>query len=112
MASGSCKPDGLRVVPADAVVGGYYAQAISKYAPHPAAARLWEEFVYSDDGQNLWLRAGDRPVRMRAMQDAGHIDAAAAAAMPSVLGSPMFLTPDQEAAALRYLSTHWAKAIS
>ena len=100
------------VVPADAVVGGYYAQAISKYAPHPAAARLWEEFVYSDDGQNLWLRAGDRPVRMRAMQDAGHIDAAAAAAMPSVLGSPMFLTPDQEAAALRYLSTHWAKAIS
>ena len=50
-------------VPPDAVLGGYYAQAINKNAPHPAAARLWEEFLYSQaatGGQNLWLR-GRRP---------------------------------------------------
>ena len=29
-------------------------------APHPDAARLWEEFLYSDEGQNLWLE-GVRP---------------------------------------------------
>ena len=34
-------------VPPGAVLGGYYAQAINKNAPHPAAARLWEEFLYS-----------------------------------------------------------------
>ena len=28
-------------VPGNAVIGGYYAQAINKDGPHPAAARLW-----------------------------------------------------------------------
>ena len=49
-------------IPSNAVLGGYYAQAINKNAPHPAAARLWEEFLYSQaatGGQNLWL-AGRR----------------------------------------------------
>ena len=40
-------------VPNDALVGGYYFQAINKDGPHPAAARLWQEFLYSDEGQNL-----------------------------------------------------------
>ena len=59
------------VVPDDAVVAGYYFQAINKDAPHPAAARLWEEFLYSDEGQNLWLAGGARPVRADAMVKAG-----------------------------------------
>src|SRR3954466_6897500 len=42
------KLDWKTVVPANAVIGGYYVQAISKDGPHPAAARLWEEFLYSD----------------------------------------------------------------
>ena len=45
-------------VPKDAVVAGYYAQAINADAPHPAAARLWQEFLYADIGQNLWLWVG------------------------------------------------------
>ena len=40
---------------------GYYNQAINKDAPHPAAARLWEEFLYTDEVQNLWLRAALAP---------------------------------------------------
>jgi putative spermidine/putrescine transport system substrate-binding protein len=100
------------MVPTEALIGGYFAQAINKDAPHPAAARLWEEYLYSDEGQNLWLRAGDRPVRMQAMLDAGQIDATAAAALPPVVGKPMFITPDQQTTALAYLSTHWAKAIA
>ena len=50
---------------------GYYFQAINKDAPHPAAARLWQEFLYSDEGQNLWLKGGARPVRADAMVKAG-----------------------------------------
>ncbi len=42
------------VVPPDSAVAGYYYQAINKDAPHPAAARLWQEFLYSDEGQNLY----------------------------------------------------------
>ncbi len=99
-------------VPSNAVLGGYYAQAINKDAPHPAAARLWEEYLFSDEGQNLWLKGGARPVRMDAMTKAGTVDTAAAAALPPVSGTPQFLTPDQATAAKTYLAANWAKAIS
>jgi putative spermidine/putrescine transport system substrate-binding protein len=99
-------------VPNNAVLGGYYAQAINKDAPHPAAARLWEEYLYSVEGQNLWLKGGARPVEMAAMQAAGSLDQTAAAALPQVQGTPVFLSPDQATAANQYLAANWAKAIA
>lgn len=54
--------------------GSYYNQAINKDAPHPAAARLWEEFVFSPEVQNLFLQAGALPVMAKAMTDDGSID--------------------------------------
>ena len=98
-------------VPSNAVLGGYYAQAINKKAPHPAGARLWEEYLYSNQGQNLWLKGGARPVRMSAMQASSTIDSTAAAALPPVSGHPVFLSPDQATAASTYLASHWAAAI-
>lgn len=98
-------------VPQDATVGGYYNQAINADAPHPAAARLWEEFLFSDAGQNLWLAGGARPVRMDAMTKAGTIDAAAAAKLPPVGPAPVFMSNDQATAAKTYLTANWAKAI-
>jgi putative spermidine/putrescine transport system substrate-binding protein len=99
-------------VPSNAVLGGYYAQAINAAAPHPAAARLWEEYLYSVEGQNLWLKGGARPVEMAAMTTAGTIDATAAAALPQVAGTPVFLSPAPATAAGAFLSANWAKAIS
>jgi len=99
------------VVPAGAVVGGYYVQAISKSAPHPAAARLWEEYLYSDEGQNLWLKGGARPVREAAMVTAGTIDKTAHDALPKADGTPVFLTSAQSDKAKAYLTANWAKAI-
>jgi putative spermidine/putrescine transport system substrate-binding protein len=102
-------------VPPHAVLGGYYAQAINKNAPHPAAARLWEEFLYSQgasDGQNLWLQGGARPVEAAAMTSNGSIDKTAASALPPVSGTPVFLTPTQNSGALNYLVANWAKAVS
>jgi putative spermidine/putrescine transport system substrate-binding protein len=99
------------VVPAGAVVGGYYMQAINKDAPHPAAARLWEEYLYSDEGQNLWLKGAARPVREAAMVTAGTIDKAAYAALPKAVGTPVFLTKEQNDKANAYLTANWAKAI-
>ncbi len=99
------------VVPANALVGSYYNQAISVDAPHPAAARLWEEFLYSDAGQNLWLKGGARPVRLDAMKTAGTLDTAAFTALPAAAGTPVFLTEDQTKKAKDYLAANWAKAI-
>ena len=59
-------------VPADGRYAQYYSQAINKYAPHPAAARLWEEFLYSPEGQNLWLQGFSRPSEMPAMTQKRH----------------------------------------
>ncbi|WP_133649993.1 ABC transporter substrate-binding protein [Paraburkholderia flava] len=51
------------VVPKTGVVAGVYAQAISAYAPHPNAAKLWMEYLYSDEGQLGWLAGYCHPIR-------------------------------------------------
>jgi putative spermidine/putrescine transport system substrate-binding protein len=102
-------------IPQNAVLGGFYAQAINKNAPHPAAARLWEEFLYSQaasGGQNLWLDGGARPVEQQAMQSNGSINTSAASKLPAVSGTPVFLTPSQSTDAANYLASNWAKAVS
>jgi putative spermidine/putrescine transport system substrate-binding protein len=99
------------VVPEEAVVAGYYFQAINADAPHPAAARLWQEFLYSDEGQNLWLEGGARPVRGDAMAEAGTIDAELWGALPEVSGDPVVPTDDQTVTAGEYLAANWSKAI-
>jgi putative spermidine/putrescine transport system substrate-binding protein len=98
-------------VPSDAVLGGYYAQAITKTAPHPAAARLWEEYLYSATGQNLWLQGGARPVEMSAMQSNGTLNQTYAAALPAVGGSPVTLDQGQASAAASYLASNWSAAV-
>jgi putative spermidine/putrescine transport system substrate-binding protein len=101
-------------IPQNAVLGGYYAQAINKNAPHPAAARLWEEFLYSQaasGGQNLWLEGGARPVEQAAMQANGSINKAAAAKLPTVNGTPTFLSASQSTDAANYLAANWTKAV-
>ena len=52
------------MIPTDASFAAYYDQAINKGAPDPAAARLWEEYLYSTAGQNLWLEGEARPDRV------------------------------------------------
>jgi putative spermidine/putrescine transport system substrate-binding protein len=99
------------VVPGDQPVGGYYYQAINKDAPHPAAARLWEEFLYSDAGQNLFLNGGARPVLADEMKSAGTLDEAAFGKLPPVNGTPVLLTPDQNTKAASYLADNWASAV-
>ena len=98
-------------VPDNAVVAGYYVQAINKDAPHPAAARLWQEFLYSDEGQNLWLKGGARPVRFDDMKTAGTLDTAAAAALPPVTGTPVVPSAADSDAAKAYLTKEWANAV-
>lgn len=61
------------VVPATGIQAGVYVQAISAYAPHPNAAKLWMEYLYSDEGQLLWLKGYCHPARFNAMVAAGKV---------------------------------------
>ena len=61
------------IVPESGVLAGVYVQGISAYAPHPNAAKLWMEHLYSDDGQLGWLKGYCHPARFNAMSKAGKI---------------------------------------
>ncbi|MGC4981925.1 MULTISPECIES: ABC transporter substrate-binding protein [unclassified Streptomyces] len=99
-------------VPSDGQFSQYYSQAVNKDAPHPAAARLWQEYLYSAEGQNLWLKGYARPVLMPAMEKAGTLDKTAAAKLPAVSGTPSFPTEAQQSKAKTVLAQGWGKAVS
>jgi putative spermidine/putrescine transport system substrate-binding protein len=92
-------------------LGSYYNQAINVDAPHPAAARLWQEWIYSDTVQNLYLEAGAYPVRLAAMIEAGTVDADALAAVGEPSEDLIQLTSEQTDAASALLAEKWAAAI-
>ncbi|WP_055480664.1 ABC transporter substrate-binding protein [Sphaerimonospora mesophila] len=96
-------------IPRGEVLASYYLQAVNAEAPHPAAARLWMEFLLSDEGQNLFLKAYARPARMEAMEMRGTVDRDAAARLPAVSGTPVVLTIPQQDKARTYLKTHWTQ---
>ncbi|MGW7377990.1 ABC transporter substrate-binding protein [Streptomyces sp. NPDC054794] len=99
-------------IPFDGSFAQYYALAINKNAPHPAAARLWQEYLFSPEGQNLRLRAYARPVLMDAMRQDGTLDEAAAERLPTVEGTPQFPTDAQLEKAEETVNQGWAKAVS
>ncbi|MBF8186077.1 extracellular solute-binding protein [Nonomuraea sp. K274] len=99
-------------VPSDGPYFQMYAQAVNKDAPHPAAARLWQEFIYSPEGQNLYLKGFARPVLLPAMTADGTVDQALADKLPKVEGTPTFPTTEQVDAAKAKLASGWDAAIS
>ena len=106
------RPSWKTVVFTDKGYAGYYNQAINADAPHPAAARLWQEFLYSDEVQNLFLAGGARPVRMDAMTEAGTIDSALAAALPASPAETFVPTEAQSEGAGTLLGEKWAAAVA
>jgi putative spermidine/putrescine transport system substrate-binding protein len=76
-------PTTLVIIPKSGQFGGYYVQAISAYAPHPAAARLWEEYLYSDEGQLLLLKGFCHGMRYSDLAQRGVVPAELAARVPA-----------------------------
>lgn len=95
--------------PDNAAVGSYYVQAINNDAPHPAAARLWQEFLFSPEAQNLFMAGGAQPVTYEAMKAVGTLDAEAAKNLPETSSPIVQLTPDQVTAANEVLNANWSK---
>lgn len=61
------------IVPESSVLAGVYVQAISAYAPHPNAAKLWMEYLYSDEGQLGWLKGYCHPIRFNDLVKNGKV---------------------------------------
>ncbi|MFD9337130.1 ABC transporter substrate-binding protein [Streptomyces sp. NPDC060028] len=99
-------------IPTDGVYAQFYSQAINKEAPNPAAARLWMEFLYSAEGQNLWLAGHARPVLLPAMTQDGTVDKAAVTKLPQVTGTPSFPASTELDKAKATLAEKWDKALS
>ena len=100
------------MIPSDASYAGYYSQAISKTAPDPAAARLWEEYLYSATGQNLWLQGEARPIELPSMVKSGSVDEAAYKALPAAPSGPLtFPTEAQITQAEATVAQGWTSAI-
>ncbi len=103
------KVDWKLVVPSDAVFFGGYAQAVVKNSPNPAAARLWQEFLYSDEGQNIWLKGGARPIRLDAMVKKGTANKSAIKALPATKkgAKPIYPPLDDSLLARDLVSKLW-----
>ncbi len=105
-------PNWKTVVLPGSALGSYYNQAINVDAPHPAAARLWEEYLYSPAVQNLYLASGAYPSTLAAMQKADTVDAQVLKTVGEPPADFVQLTADQAAAAAKVLASNWAKAVS
>ena len=106
-------PTWKEVVPAKGEYAAYYSQAIAKTAPHPAAARLWEEYLYSSIGQNLWLDGKARPIELAAMQKKGTATKKALKVLPTVPNPKLALpTTTQLAKMGTVLTAKWSVTVS
>ncbi|MFT8639718.1 ABC transporter substrate-binding protein [Bifidobacterium sp.] len=94
-----------------AQVVSYYNQAINKQAPHPAAARLWEEFLYSAQAQNLWLKGGSTPVLLTQMKKDGTVNKTILADQPQLTGKAIAYTNDDSTRITTWLQNNWDKTI-
>jgi putative spermidine/putrescine transport system substrate-binding protein len=100
-------------IPSDGIYGAYYCQAVNATAPHPFAARLWQEFLYSDQGQILWLKGYGHPARFTDLFKRKVIPKPLIAALPSgaLYAKVKFASLTQQAAAAAKIKAEWASKV-
>ncbi len=102
------------VIPDNGVFGGVYVQAISAYAPHPNAAKLWMEYLYSDEGQLIWLEGYCHPIRYNDLVARNVIPQALADKLPSaeLYAKAVFPTIAQLETAKTLITEQWDSVVS
>jgi putative spermidine/putrescine transport system substrate-binding protein len=101
------------IVPASGVVAGVYVQAISAYAPHPNAAKLWMEYLYSDEGQIGWLKGYCHPIRFNDLAKNGKVPQELLDKMPPAesYAKAVFPTLDEQGAAKDEITKNWDSVV-
>ncbi|MGO2166192.1 extracellular solute-binding protein [Corynebacterium casei] len=101
------------IAPEEGTVSSYYAASLNADAPHPATARLFMEFLMSDEGQNLLLEGYVRPVRLQEMVDAGTVNQEALDRLPeSILQEAPQPDLEQRATQQAVVVEQWAEAVA
>jgi putative spermidine/putrescine transport system substrate-binding protein len=103
-------PDLETVVPSAGRLAGVYVQAISAYAPHPNAAKLWMEYLYSDEGQLGWASGYCYPIRFNSMVASDRIPQDLLDQLPSTEGA-YFPTIEEIAAAREIITAGWPTVV-
>jgi putative spermidine/putrescine transport system substrate-binding protein len=103
-------PKATVVIPASGRYAGIYVQGISAYAPHPNAAKLWMEFLYSDEGQLLWMEGYCHPIRESDLRARGVIPQELLDKLPDVSGA-VFPSLAQINAATELITANWDSAV-
>jgi len=93
------------VVPKSGRFLGVYAQAISAYAPHPNAAKLWMEYLYSDEGQAGWLKGYCHTTRLDDLK-ARKVSGDLIAKLPDIAGA-VYPSAEQAAKAKELITKQW-----
>ena len=88
-------------------VASYYYQAINADAPHPAAARLWMEFLYTPEAQNLWLKGGASPALLEVMKADGTVDQDILEDQIQTSQAPLTYTQEDNARITAWLQENW-----
>jgi len=101
------------VIPQSGVIAGVYLQAISAYAPPPNAANLWMEFLYSDEGQLIWLKGGCHPIRYNDMVKRNVIPQELNDALPpaELYAKAVFPTVEQINNAKQLIAEKWMEVV-
>jgi putative spermidine/putrescine transport system substrate-binding protein len=99
----------VEVIIPEPVFGGVYVQAISAYAPHPYAARLWQEHLFSDEVQLIWAKAYGVPTRFAKMLEAKVVPAEVLANIPSadLMAKATFPSLEQLTASKTLITEQW-----
>src|SRR3954463_2777575 len=100
-------------IPTDGVYGGYYGQAVNATAPHPWAARLWQEFLFSDQGQILWLKGFAHPARFNDLAKRNKIPKSLLNALPppAIYAKAKFASVGQQTAAKNKIVAEWPSKV-
>lgn len=101
-------------VPKNGLYAGYYCQAISTYAPNPHAAKLWQEYLYTDEVQLLFLKGYTHPARYTDLAKRNKIPAALAAKLPpaEAYKDVRFATVAQINTAQQVLQEQWGPKVA
>ena len=101
------------VIPKTGVVAGVYVQAISAYAPHPNAAKLWMEHLYSDEGQLLWLKGYCHPIRFNDLVKKGKVPQEMLDKLPPAAAyeAAVFPTLEEQGAGKEAITKQWDSVV-
>lgn len=99
----------VEVIIPEPVFGGVYVQGISAYAPHPHAARLWQEHLFSDEVQLIWAKAYGVPTRFASMLDAKKVPADVLEKIPAadLMAKAVFPSLEQLTASKKVITEQW-----